>query len=72
MARLLARHRARCRWDGPVSFTRYDEKGWRAIFCTTGIEHSPTSATGASWGCTPRRAVQLVAWEALGRPSANG
>src|SRR5262245_34736785 len=59
MARLLARHRARCRWDGPVSFTRYDEKGWRAIFCTTGIEHSPTSATGASWGA--RRGV-LCSW----------
>src|SRR5262249_40080544 len=31
-------------WPGKLH--RYDEKGWRAIFCTTGIEYSPTSATG--------------------------
>jgi hypothetical protein len=29
--------------------TRYDEKGWRATFYTTGMEYSPTSATG-HWG----------------------
>jgi hypothetical protein len=28
-----------------LQLTRYDEKGWRATFYTTGIEHSPTSAT---------------------------
>jgi hypothetical protein len=27
---------------------RYDDKGWRATFCTTGMEHSPTSATGTA------------------------
>jgi hypothetical protein len=30
-----------------LQLTRYDEKGWRATFYTTGMEHSPTSATGA-------------------------
>jgi hypothetical protein len=29
-----------------LQLTRYDEKGWRATFYTTGMEHSPTSATG--------------------------
>jgi len=26
-----------------LQLTRYDEKGWRATFYTTGIEHSITS-----------------------------
>jgi hypothetical protein len=26
-----------------LQLTRYDEKGWRATFYTTGMEHSPTS-----------------------------
>jgi hypothetical protein len=26
--------------------TQYDDRGWRATFYTTGMEHSPTSATG--------------------------
>jgi hypothetical protein len=29
-----------------LQLTRYDERGWRATFYTTGMEHSPTSATG--------------------------
>jgi hypothetical protein len=32
-----------------LQLTRYDEKGWRATFYTTGMEHSPTSATGTAW-----------------------
>ena len=32
-----------------LQLTRYDEKGWRATFYTTGMEHSPTSATGTGW-----------------------
>jgi hypothetical protein len=28
---------------------RYAERGWRATFYTTGMAHSPTSATGAGW-----------------------
>jgi hypothetical protein len=36
-----------------LQLTRYDEKGWRATFYTTGMEHSPTSATGTRWERTP-------------------
>ena len=31
-----------------LQLTRYDEKGWRATFYTTGIEHSITSATASA------------------------
>jgi hypothetical protein len=48
-----------------IVLTRYDEKGWRATFYTTGMEHSPTSATGTGWEHTPWHAVQSAAWEAL-------
>jgi hypothetical protein len=46
---------------------RYDEKGWRATFYATGMEHSPTSATGSAWELTPWRAVQGAARDALRR-----
>ena len=54
-----------------LQLTRYDERGWRATFYTTGMEHSPTSATGTGWERTPWRArrcmgasirVALVVW----------
>src|SRR5499427_9547332 len=32
-----------------LQLTQYDERGWRATFYTTGMEHSPTSATGTAW-----------------------
>jgi hypothetical protein len=32
-----------------LQLTRYDNRGWRAMFYTTGMEHSPTSATGPAW-----------------------
>jgi hypothetical protein len=32
-----------------LQLTRYDERGWRATIYTTGMEHSPTSATGTGW-----------------------
>src|SRR2546427_517879 len=48
-----------------VQLTRYDERGWRATFYPTGMEHSATSATGSAWEPTPWRAVQGAAWEAL-------
>jgi len=54
-----------------LQLTRYDEKGWRATFYTTGMEHSPTSATGTGWERTPWHAVQRAAWEALRQASAN-
>jgi hypothetical protein len=50
-----------------LQLTRYDEKGWRATFYTTGIEHSPTSATGSAWPPTLWRAVQDAARDALRR-----
>jgi hypothetical protein len=31
-----------------LQLTRYDERGWRATFYATGMEHSPTSATGTA------------------------
>ena len=46
-----------------LQLTRYDERGWRATFYTTGMEHSPTSATG-TWR-TPWHATQRAAWEAF-------
>lgn len=48
-----------------LQLTRYDEQGWRATFYTTGMEHSPTSATGTAWERTPWRAVQGAAREVL-------
>jgi hypothetical protein len=48
-----------------LQLTRYDERGWRATFYVTGIEHSPTGATGSAWEPTPWRVVQAVAREAL-------
>jgi hypothetical protein len=50
-----------------LQLTQYDERGWRATFYTTGMEHSPTSATGTAWERTPRHATQRAAWEALAR-----
>jgi hypothetical protein len=52
-----------------LQLTQYDERGWRATFYTTEMEHSPTSATGAAWERTPWRATQRAAWEALDRVS---
>jgi hypothetical protein len=43
----------------------YDERGWRATFYTTGMEHSPTSATGTAWERAPWHAAQRAAWEAF-------
>jgi hypothetical protein len=50
-----------------LQLTRYDEKGWRATFYTTRMEHSPTSATGTGRERTPSHAVQAAAREALKR-----
>jgi hypothetical protein len=47
-----------------LQLTQYDERGWRATFHTTGMEHSPTSATGTGWELTPWHATQRAAWEA--------
>jgi len=34
-----------------LQLTRYDERGWRATFYASGMEHSATSATGTAWEC---------------------
>jgi hypothetical protein len=44
-----------------LQLTRYDERGWRATFYTTGMEHSPTSTTGTDWERTPWHATQRAA-----------
>jgi hypothetical protein len=31
-----------------LQLTQYDDRGWRATFYTTGMEHSSTSATGTA------------------------
>jgi len=31
-----------------LQLTQYDDRGWRATFYTTGMEHSATSATGTA------------------------
>ena len=55
-----------------LQLTRYDERGWRATFYTTGMEHSPTSATGSAWEHTPWHAIQRAAREALKKANADG
>jgi hypothetical protein len=50
-----------------LQLTRYHERGWRATFYTSGMEHSPTSATASAWERTPWRAVRGAAWDALRR-----
>ncbi len=53
------------RQDYDLQLTRYDGRGWRATFYTSGMEHSATRAIGSAWEPTPWRAVQRAAWEAL-------
>jgi hypothetical protein len=48
-----------------LQLTQYDEGGWRAPFYTTGMEHSPTSATGTGWERTPWHVTQRAAWVLL-------
>jgi hypothetical protein len=50
-----------------LQLAQYDDRGWRATFYTTGMEHSPTGATSTAWERTPWRATQRAAWEALRR-----
>jgi hypothetical protein len=50
-----------------LQLTQYDDRGWRATFYTTGMEHPPTSAPGTAWERTPWQAVQRAAWEALSK-----
>jgi len=59
---LVAAGMARQGFD--LQFTWYEERGWRATFYTSGMEHSPTSATGSAWEPVPWRGVQKAAWAA--------
>ncbi|PYN09129.1 MAG: hypothetical protein DME06_15600, partial [Candidatus Rokuibacteriota bacterium] len=52
---LVAAGMARQGYD--LSLTRYDERGWRATFYVTGMEHSATGATGSAFESTPWLAV---------------
>jgi hypothetical protein len=48
-----------------VQLTQYDERGWRATFYVTGMEHSATSSKASVQEPTPWGAVQRAAFEAL-------
>jgi len=50
-----------------LQLTQYDDRGWRATFYVSGVEHSPVAATGTAWEATAWRAVQRAAWRALVR-----
>jgi len=55
-----------------LQLTRYDEKGWRATFYTTGMEHLPMRLDGHWWERTPWHAVQGAARDALRQATASG
>ena len=55
------------RQDYDLQLTRFDGRGWRATFYTSGMEHSATSSIGSAWESTPWRAVQRAADNALAR-----
>jgi len=44
---------------------QYDERGWRATFYTTGMEHSPTSATGSAFEAARQEAPASTAFHRL-------
>ena len=43
-----------------LKLTQYNDRGGRATFDTTSMEHSPT---GTGWERTPWHATQRAAWE---------
>ena len=61
--RILPQHsRGMHRQGYDLQLTQYDDRGWHATFYTTGMEHSPTSATGTAWERTAWHATQRAAW----------
>ena len=52
-----------------LQLTKYGNRGWRASFYVSGIEHAPTISTGSARESTPWRAVQGAALDALQRAS---
>ena len=55
-----------------LQLTRYDARGWRATFYTSGMEHSATSATGSAFEVSPWKATQRAAFAALGSRRVDG
>jgi hypothetical protein len=55
-----------------LQLTRYDEKGWRATFYTTGMEHSPTSAPAPDGSGRRGAPCKGAAWEALKTAAKTG
>jgi len=55
----VERDMARLGFD--LQLSRYNARGWRATFYSTGMAHSITSATASAWDPTPWRAVQQAA-----------
>ena len=43
-----------------LQLTQYDERGWRATFYSSGLKHSPNSATGSAFDPTPWHAVRVA------------
>jgi hypothetical protein len=52
-----------------LQLPQYDDRGWRATFHTTGMEHSPANATGTAWEGTAWHTTQRAAWDDV-RPVA--
>ncbi len=50
-----------------LSLAQYDDRGWRATFYASGVEHSATSAVGTAFEPELWAAVQRAAWDALVR-----
>jgi hypothetical protein len=72
MAFHVVRHRSRDCGNAPagydVQLTQYDERGWRATFYVTGMEHSATSSTATASDPTPWGAARLgMPWGSVGR-----
>jgi len=50
-----------------LQLTRYADRGWRATFYISGMEHSAVGAVGSAFEGQPWRAVQRAAWKTLRR-----
>ncbi len=50
------------RQDYDLQLTRYDGRGWRATFDTTGMEHSLTGATGSAFESSPGARLDEQGW----------
>ena len=54
-----------------LELRRYDGQGWRAMFFTSGFEHSFTAHAGGAWAPSPWAATQHAAADALNRLQAG-